>query len=181
MGILRNLIRNVEPITRATVLLKNYQTKQDQLIPLVLPVLNDYDKEKRAFLTTISIVSAAVGAFSFLLYNSPYVKNPDLLKLGDILILLTIILSIVGWLVVLHSNQKKLHDTFCDLIDSLHSASENLDNYIQQKISQEDFEKKLQSFNKEYKRPNFPDYYWQIGCCILFVTSLVFIALSFFT
>lgn len=151
MNFLDKIISKIGPIFEAASLVKNYQSKQEQFIPLILPVLNDYDKEKRAFLTTIAIVSVAVGAFSFLLYNSPYVKSPELLKFGDVLILLTIISSMIGWLVVLHSNQKRLHDTFCDLLDNFHSASKTLDNYIQQKNDQEEFEKIIKGFTKNTK------------------------------
>jgi hypothetical protein len=180
MGLFTNLIRNIEPIARVVILVKYYQIQQAQLVPILLPVFNDYDKEKRQFLASLSVVSAAIGAFSFLLYNSPYVKSPELLKIGDILILITIISSMIGWLVVLHSNQKKLHNTFCEFNNKLHSASETLDYFFQQKISQEDFKKKINSFNKDYKKPVFPNYYWQIGNCVLFVVAIVFIGLSLF-
>jgi hypothetical protein len=109
----------------------------------------------------LATISATIGAFSFLLFPlTNIVKNLPMLKIGDGLLLLTIILSISIYLFVLRGSQKKFHEVY-------YENFEILTNKEYEKIT-------------KYKRPEFKEYYLEFIVCLIFIFALVSIGISLF-
>lgn len=137
------------------------QEVKTKLIDISLPIFAEYERDRRNFFTMIATISATIGAFSFLLFPSTnIVKNFLLLKIGDGLLLLTIILSIVIYLYILRDSQNGFHKVFYDYLEIFYN-------------------KQYEKIPK-YKRPKVRNYLLEFSVCFIFILALVFIGISFF-
>lgn len=157
MKILFNIYREI----RNFILDVPMQKLKEKLIDISVPVFAEYDRDRRNFFSMLATISATIGAFSFLLFPlTNIVENLHLLKIGDGLLLLTIILSISAYLFVLRDSQMKFHKVYYEKFEILLNKEY----------------KKL----PKYKRPEFKEYYLEFIVCLIFIIALIFIGFSFF-
>lgn len=174
------LIGKYLPKIKAIGYILQYESKTNFLQNQILPVFNDYDKEKRAFLSNLSIISAAIGAFSFTLFKSEYVKSPNLLIVGDIMLLCTIVSSVISYLVIFCKNQTNLHNTYFNLIKNIDSNTRFLNDFVFGKIPENEGYIKIKELEgKKPDDPKKPKYKILITNCVLFSISIFLISLSF--
>lgn len=133
---------------------------KNKLIDVSLPIFAEYERDRRNFFTVIATISATIGAFSFLLFPlTNIVKNLLLLKIGDGLLLLTIIFSVSTYLFILRDSQNKFHKVYYDYLEIFNNK---------------DYEK-----IPKYKRPETREYGLELIVCSIFILALVFIGISF--
>lgn len=174
------LIGRYLPKIKAVGYILQYESKTNFLQNQILPVFNDYDKERRAFLSNLSIISAAIGAFSFTLFKSEYIKTPNLLIAGDIMLLCTIVSSITSYLVIFCKNQTNLHNTYFNLIKTIDSNTRFLNDFVFGKVSESEGYTKIKELEeKKPDDPKKPKYKILIANCVIFSISILMIGLSF--
>jgi Zn-dependent membrane protease YugP len=131
------------------------------LINNSFPIFAEYDRDRRNFFSMLATISATIGAFSFLLFSTgSIVKNIQLLKIGDGLLLITIIFSISTYLFILSDSQKKFHKVYYDSLEIFNNK---------------EYEKL-----PKYRRPKVRNYLLEFIICSIFVFALIFIGMSFF-
>lgn len=154
-------INPLQKIVKAFFVEGKMNEVRNKLIDISSSVFAEYDRDRRNFFSMLATISATIGAFSFLLFPlTNIVKNLPMLKIGDGLLLLTIILSISIYLFVLRGSQKKFHEVY-------YENFEILTNKEYEKIP-------------KYKRPEFTEYYLEFVVCLIFIFALVSIGISFF-
>lgn len=156
MGVLSNIYWKI----RKFVLNESMERLKEKVIDIAIPVFAEYERDRRNFFSMLATISATIGAFSFLLFPlENVVKNLTMLIVGDGLLLLTIIFSVLVYMFILRSSQRKFHKVYYDNFEIL--------------INRE-YEKLL-----KYKRPKFEEYYLESIACLFFVSALIFIGISF--
>lgn len=136
------------------------QEVKSKMIDIALPIFAEYDRDRRNFFSTLATMSATIGAFSFLLFNSSsIIKNQSFLKWGDILLLVTIILSVVSYLYVLANSQYRFHEIYYNYLENFNAREYD----------------KL----PKYKRPEVRIYLLESIVCSVFIIALLLIGTSF--
>ena len=148
----------------------------------MIPIIHNYDDMYRNIFTAFASLSATIGAFSFLLFDSPYLHNIKSLVTGDVLLLIVIIISMFNYVL----GSKRAH---IDIINGYKRIQDRFDESIngylevlKGKIKQLDFEREQYEKAKEKvlsdKNQELPNYFWHYIVLIIFVFALIFVGIS---
>jgi len=148
----------------------------------VMPIISNFDVVKRNIFLTFATISATIGAFSFLIFGSSSLKDKNALIVGDFLLLLTIIISMILYIIQTEKDHVETLKSYSRVQERFGNIINGYLEVIKGKVALIDFykiqKKEAEERLKEDSTDIKPNYFWQFIVLILFIFSLLFICLS---
>lgn len=146
------------------------------------PQYSNLLSNRRGVLATISTISATIGAFSFLLFDTEgIVCSLTLLIIGDLLLLTTIIVSVFFYIVITQKDLLVLHKSYYDSLEWLNEDIDKAYEVLSGKISLEQLQEwaRIRIKDTVYNRPEEPSFSYQWISFMFFSVAMLFIFSSF--
>lgn len=155
---------------------------KDNLFQQSQPVFQSYDESKRNFPLTLAAISSTIGAFSFILIGNKNISSPIFLQIGDILLIIAIISSLIYYVYLYQSQLETFHKTYYDLTGKANTYINKQLAALRREISFEELQKFYESEKTKsvpQERPKPPGSYLDYFTVSLTVIALLFVAMAF--
>lgn len=161
-------------------LINQIQIEKKERFNIAIQIINGFERSLTNFQTSTATIAASVGAFSFVIFND--VANKNLLIIGDVILLVTIFLSLFNSLDTQQRQYKTFHDTYYDLFERdtiMIERLQNLYNTSSDMVGVNDY--LIDEIKKisPYKRPTPDSFWWATVNLALLFTAFIFIIFSF--
>jgi hypothetical protein len=169
-----------EALMKARNFVDRRDEERDKLRQDSQPIFASFAQESRSFFSFTATTSATIGAFSFLLFDSHILKSPVLLKFGDVLLLIVIVLSAYSYLSDLQKDYIRYHNDYFNTFEMLSKDISKGYKVLSGEMTFEEFKKwaNEQLQITKYKRPPMSGFILHWIVFVFFVLALLLVATS---
>lgn len=153
--------------------------EREKLFVRSLPIFEGFDRENRNFFIVSAQISAAVGAFSFLLFDKA--NCPNSLLTGNVILAVNVVFSFWVNFFILRKASVDFSNTYNEQFERLSVDIENTKNFLEEKISKDEY---VDYLNREVekisenKKESSIGFWPHLVVTVLFSVAMVYIVFS---